>query len=133
MHLYEHDQDKVSAYLNEGFQSPTFAMPKMPSGCQFDNLITFLDIEQLIRSGTITAAAQIKLPEYWRDLALVLLRLADSRFKRGQKILEDNFSNISNNFYKNFFIKRPKILSKAPKSVIIQDNLNLGDDDADKN
>ncbi|WP_173931666.1 thymidylate synthase [Chelativorans sp. Marseille-P2723] len=133
LHLYERDQDKVSAYLDEGFQSPTFAMPKMPSGCQLANLQAFLDIEQSIRSGKTTAAAQIKLPEYWRDLALVLLRLADSRFRRGQKTLEDNFSNINNNFYRNFFIKRPKKLPKAPAPVMIQDKLDLGDDDGVKN
>lgn len=133
LHLYEHDQDKVSAYLDEGFQSPTFAMPKMPSGCQLANLKAFLDTEHSIRSGTIEAAAQIKLPEYWRDLALVLLRLADSRFKRGQKALEANFSNVRNDFYRNFFIKRPKLLPKAPMSAMIQAKLDLGDDDADKN
>lgn len=133
LHLYDQDEKRVSAYLGEGFQSPTFAMPKMPSGCQLKNLKAFLDIEQSIRSGTITAAAQIKLPEYWRDLALVLLRRADSRFKRGPKTLEANFSHMSNRFYKNFFIKRPKLLPKAPGSVIIQDKLDLGDDNADKN
>lgn len=133
LHLYEHDQDKVAAYLDEGHQSPTFAMPKMPSGCQLDNLKAFLDVEQSIRSGAITAAAQIKLPEYWRDLALVLLRLADSRFRRGPKTLEANFSNISNSFYKNFFIRRPKTLPKTPTSAMVQDKLDLGDDDANKN
>lgn len=132
LHLYEHDQDRVSAYLDEGFQSPTFAMPKMPSGCQLANLKAFLDTEQSIRGGTITAAAQIKLPEYWRDLALVLLRLADSRFKRGQKALEANFASVRNSFYRNFFIRRPKLLQKTPNLTMIQDELNLGDDDADK-
>lgn len=133
LHLYERDEDAVFAYLEEGFQNPTFAMPKMPSGCQLNNLKAFLATEQSIRSGAITTAAQIKLPEYWRDLALVLLRLADSRFKRGQKTLESNFSNIRNSFYKNFFIKRPKMLPKASTSAMIQDKLNLGDDDAGTN
>lgn len=128
LHLYENDHDKVTAYLNEGFQSPTFAMPKMPSGCQLDNLRAFLDTEQSIRGGKISAAAQINLPEYWRDLALVLLRLADSRFRRGAKILERNFSGISNNFYKNFFIKRPKLIPSAPTSAMVQENLDLGGD-----
>lgn len=131
LHLYEHDQGRVAAYLDEGYQSPTFAMPKMPSGCQLDNLKAFLDIEQAIRGGTITEAANITLPEYWRDLALVLLRLADSRFKRGSKALEANFSNISNNFYRNFFIRRPKTLPKSPTSAMVQDKFDLGDDNVD--
>ena len=132
-HLYEKDQDKVSAYLNEGFQSPTFSMPKMPSGCQLDNLRAFLDTERSIRNGAITTAAQILLPEYWRDLALVLLRIADTRFKRGSKVLEANFSNINDSFYRNFFIKRPIFLRKSQAPAMVQDKLDLGDDDAGKN
>lgn len=133
LHLYEQDREKVSTYLNEGFQSPTFAMPKMPSGCQRDHLKAFLDAEQAMRNGVSTKATQLHLPEYWRDLAIVLLRCADIRFKRGQKVLEDNFSQISDNFYKNFFMKRPRLLSKTPESAMVQDKLDLGDDDAHKN
>lgn len=132
LHLYEHDRDKVSAYLDEGFQNPTFAMPKMPSGCQFGNLKVFLDTERSIRNGSIETAAQIKLPDYWRDLALVLLRLADSRFKRGQKVLDENFSAITCGFYKNFFIKKPGLLKNAPAPVMIQNELNLGGSDGKK-
>lgn len=133
LHLYERDKNSVAAYLAEGFQSPTFAMPKMPSGCQLANLRAFLDVERSIRSGMITAAAQIKLPVYWRDLALVLLRLADSRFKRGQRVLDENFSNIDSSFYKNFFIKRPKFLPRVVPSLgAIQDKLDLGSADVRK-
>lgn len=107
-------------------------MPRMPSGCQLGNLKDFLDCEQLIRSGRITVAEQIDLPEYWRDLALVLLRLADSRFRRGSKKLETNFANISDRFYMNFFVKKPKKLLNAQAPAMVQDELNLGDDHASK-
>ena len=126
LHLYENDQDAVAAYLNEGFQNPVFAMPKMPSGCQMDNLNAFLDVESAIRLGKIKKAGQILLPQYWRDLSLVLLRWADSRYKRGTTIREENFAHISNSFYKNFFIKRPKILAKSEKQESVQDKLDLG-------
>lgn len=126
LHLYEKHRSKVSAYLAEGFQSPTFSMPKMPSGCQLANLKAFLDTERSIRSGALTSAAEIKLPDYWRDLALVLLRLADSRFNRGLKVLEDNFSNIGASFYTSFFFKRPRFLSKPTVSKETQDKFDLG-------
>lgn len=126
LHLYEHDVEKVSSYLNEGLQSPTFAMPKMPSGCQLENLGAFLKVEEMIRTGKIERASQIKLPEYWRDLALVLLRIADGRYKRGTKILEENFDSISNGFYKNFFIKKPRVLPKTHTSETVQDKMELG-------
>jgi thymidylate synthase len=129
LHLYAQDVNKVSDYLNEGFQNPTFAMPKMPSGCQRRNLCSFLETERLIRIGDITKAAQIKLPVYWHDLSLVLLRHADRKFRRGTKLLDENFSQISDKFYKNFFIKGPKMLSERPEKTAIQEKFNFGDKD----
>lgn len=132
LHLYEHDQAKVTAYLAEGFQNPTFAMPKMPPGCQLRHLDAFLKTEEMIRSGEIATAKQIRLPEYWRDLALVLLRLADSRHDRGMDVLEENFSHISNSFYKNFFVKRPRLMAKSPASELFQSKLALENVDENK-
>jgi thymidylate synthase len=128
LHLYENDQDAVAAYLGEGFQNPIFAMPKMPSGCQMDNLNAFLKVERAIRHGEIEQAGQISLPSYWRDLSLVLLRCADSRYKRGTKVREDNFAQISDPFYRNFFVKRPKVLPKTESKSLVQDKFNLGDE-----
>ncbi len=133
LHLYEQDVEKVSHYLDEGFQNPTFAMPKMPSGCQRKHLSAFLDIEKAIRNGVVTKASQIKLPHYWRDLSLVLLRYADVKFKRGTKVLDENFGNVSNNFYRNVFIKRPKLLPKVAGAAMVQDKLDLGDNDVGAN
>jgi thymidylate synthase len=133
LHLYDRHVGAACDYLDEGFQNPTFAMPKMPSGCQIDNLNEFIEVERQIRSGKITISSQVKLPEYWFDLSLVLLRCADIRFKRGTRILEDNFSNINNDFYRNFFIKKPIILSKNPVAEHIQDELDLGVENARKN
>lgn len=133
LHLYEDDIGAVGKYLDEGFQSPVFSMPKMPSGCQMDNLDAFLEVERAIRSGDITKAEQITLPRYWRDLSLILLRHADAKFDRGIKSLEDNFEKISDPFYKNFFIKRPKILPSGKTTRMIQDNLDLGDEQANAN
>lgn len=128
LHLYEDDQDSVADYLGEGFQNPVFAMPKMPSGCQMENLAAFLEVERAIRQGEIADARQISLAPYWRDLSLVLLRCADSRFKRGTKVREDNFSQIGDSFYRNFFIKRPKVLPKGEAKIMVQDNLDLGEE-----
>lgn len=133
LHLYENDQASVAAYLGEGFQNPVFAMPKMPSGCQMGNLDAFLKVENAIRKGEITDAGQISLPQYWRDLSLVLLRYADSRYKRGTKAREDNFAQISDPFYKNFFIKRPQVLPKSEAQKMVQDNLDLGEEQANAN
>lgn len=125
LHLYERDVHNVSSYLGEGFQNPTFAMPKMPTGCQRANLDSFLEVERLIRSGKVTSATDIHLPNYWRDLSLVLLRHADTKFRRGTANLEGNFAQISDGFYKNFFTKRPTILAKPTDKAMVQNKLDL--------
>jgi hypothetical protein len=66
-------------------------------------------------------------------LSLVLLRRADYRFRRGTKVLEENFAGISNDSYRNFFIKRPQLLPKAPEAVMVQDKLDLGDNNGGTN
>ena len=129
LHLYDRDKDKVSAYLSEGFQNPTFAMPKMPTGDQRENLAKFLGVESQIRSGEICRASEIRLPQYWKDLALVLLRKADSKFRRGTKIKDENFSKISNEFYKTFFDKQPKmIVPDARITTNLQQSFNLDEE-----
>jgi len=129
LHLYDRDIEKVTAYLSEGFQNPTFAMPKMPTGDQRSNLSRFLEVEALIRHGEILKASQIQLPHYWKDLALVLLRNADIKFKRGTKAKDDNFSNIANDFYKTFFLKKPTIRKPISKTFpSVQQSLSLDDD-----
>lgn len=125
LHLYETDIDSVAAYLDEGFQNPIFAMPKMPPGCQMTNLKLFLDVERSIRTGEITTSSQILLPQYWRDLAIVLLRLADTRFKRGVRLKDENFARISDDFYKHYFVKRPKTVPREANEEVVQSRFNL--------
>lgn len=124
LHLYERDEAKVSAYLEEGFQNPTFAMPKMPAGCQLDNVNRFLEVEEQIRGGAIAKADSIKLPSYWRDLALVLLRFSDIKNKRGTERAKENFSHTSHEFYANFFVKKPK-LKRVEDEYSTQDEFDL--------
>ncbi|MDH7971468.1 thymidylate synthase [Sphingomonas sp. AR_OL41] len=126
LHLYEADVGRVSRYLDEGFQNPTFAMPRMPNGCQRENLEAFLDVEQCIRRGMISEADKISLPVYWKDLALVLLRHADNKMKRGTIVRGGNFSHISNPFYKNFFVKSPTALSPDGEGSLTQEEFDLG-------
>lgn len=125
LHLYERDLDNASVYLGEGYQNPTFAMPAMPTGCQMQSLKSFLDVEQRIRAGNISSAREIKLPNYWRDLSLVLLRHADVKFRRGSRVREENFSQMSDSFYKNFFIKKPIVVQKNIDEKNKQNKLDL--------
>lgn len=126
LHLYVKDIDKVGRYLDEGFQNPTFAMPKMPIGCQRENLGHFLDVESAIRAGSITKSSEIQLPDYWRDLALVLLRFADTKMKRGADAVEQNFSAITDGFYRSFYLKKPSVAAQEEKPKFVQENLDLG-------
>lgn len=127
LHLYERDRSNIDKYLSEGYQNPTFEMPKMPSGCQNENLKRFLEVEEKIRNEKIYRHNQIKLPEYWKDLSLIILRHADAKFKRGLTNLDENFSHISQNFYRSFFVKKPSMIRQVPTEELKQDRLDLGD------
>ena len=61
-------------------------------------------------------------------LALILLRHADTKMKRGTKAMMENFSNISDKFYSNFFIKKPTLVPDVGNAMV-QDRLDLGDND----
>lgn len=124
LHLYERDIKKVAAYLGEGFQNPTFAMPAMPSGCQLENLEAFLKVEAQIRTGEILTSDQIKLPAYWRDLAIVLLCFVDIQKRRDRAAGDKNFAAISAPFYKNFFVRQPRQTPVA-HTEMHQESLNL--------
>jgi len=130
LHLYKSDMDDAATYLGEGFQNPTFAMPRMPSGCQLQSLQDFLEVERGIREGSISSASQIGLPTYWKDLSLVLLRWADGKNRRGTEWTKANFAAISDGFYRNFFLKRPQVASVSETLVTEQRRLDLGDGDA---
>lgn len=117
LHLYEKDLPNAKLYLEEGYQEPSFAMPNMPSGCQLRNLEKFLQIEQEIKAEVITMAEDIKLPTYWKDLALILLQFADQKFKRGTDKRQTTLSGISSEFYQRFFVEKPKVISVQQESV----------------
>lgn len=126
LHLYGRDVDKVWRYLDEGFQNPTFAMPKMPNGCQLANLGRFLAVEKAIREGKITRSSEIALDDYWRDLALILLRFADTKMQRGAVVADKNFSAISDAFYHSFYLKKPSVAIAEEKTAFVQEELDLG-------
>jgi thymidylate synthase len=126
LHLYGRDVDKVSRYLDEGFQNPTFAMPRMPNGCQRANLDAFLNVEKAIREGAILRSSEIKLTDYWRDLAIVLLRFADTKNGRGAAVVEENFSAISDAFYRSFYLKKPSVVIAEEETAFVQERLDLG-------
>lgn len=128
LHLYGRDVDKVWRYLDEGYQNPTFAMPKMPNGCQLANLGRFLAVEMAIREGQITRSSEIVLDDYWRDLALILLRFADTKMQRGAEVADKNFSAISDAFYHSFYLKKPSVATTGAKTAFVQEELDLGPD-----
>ena len=133
LHLYEKDEIKVPAYLGEGFQNPKFAMPKMPYGCQMKQLADFLMVERLIRAGKIIEAGDISLPQYWKDLALVLLMHADMKLGRGTDARAKTMTHFGNKFYGNYFAARPKAMSKGEDKTMIQNALGLGRKNDDAN
>lgn len=72
LHLYESDFDKADRYLSEGWQMP-HPMPAMPNQDPETCLVKFLDVEKRVRRFGQRCLSLSHLPEYWADLARVLL------------------------------------------------------------
>ena len=70
LHLYERNKEQVESYLDEGFQT-TEPMPEMPTGaCSM--LKEMLFIEAKIRAGRPVTIKDLKIDDYWKDIARLL-------------------------------------------------------------
>lgn len=127
LHLYEGDRKRVEAYIAEGYQSPVFSMPKMPSGCQLKSLASFLEHEAQIRVGGIVKPEDINLPVYWKDLAVLLLHFAHKKKRRGAEASKDTANTLADKFYRPFLMARPRRVKRAEIAPFEQAELKLED------
>jgi thymidylate synthase len=69
LHLYSSNKKKVKEYLNEGFQPTNLNMPPMPEGDPWPSIQTLLEFEQHIRNTPEQGFEDLKMDQYWLDLA----------------------------------------------------------------
>lgn len=71
LHLYETKKAAAQRYLDEGWHKVT-PMPPMPSGDQRENAIRLVDVERRMRMDGGDETEADKLPNYWRELGILL-------------------------------------------------------------
>ncbi len=86
LHVYDSDQERVAAYLNEGCQPTTQPMPSMPPGDQRSALATVLDLERRIRTEANFDPPDDVLDDYWMDLIRLLLAYRASRAENAAEL-----------------------------------------------
>lgn len=84
-HLYDADRDAAQRFLAEGLQWND-PMPPMPVGPQWDNLDALIQYAGHLRQGGEPGDPDHELPEYWRDLGLLLEALELDRIGRRDRI-----------------------------------------------
>ncbi len=80
LHIYDHDDADIEAFLAEGWQSTDTPMPAMPAQSLTRHVPQFLAAEQQIRGGAPFNDVDLPPDPYWADLARMLaLESARSR------------------------------------------------------
>jgi thymidylate synthase len=72
LHMYDADAGELSAFVGEGWQATTQAMPAMPPGDPQARLSRLLGVERQLRIGTPADSIDFGQDPYWADLGRML-------------------------------------------------------------
>jgi thymidylate synthase len=81
LHLYDKDRNKVTRFIDEGWQS-RIAMPGMPKGDPWPSIEKLITAEEKIRRGKNIPPEQLSLQPYWADLVRLLQIFALTKTKK---------------------------------------------------
>lgn len=101
LHLYEINFDSAQQYINEGWQS-NIPMPSMPKADPSYSIKKILVLEEKIRNGENIDLSTFALPDYWKDIAILLIIF---RTKKQESIL-DLAKEMSSDIFKPYIVKR---------------------------
>ncbi len=72
LHMYDQDAQALDAFIAEGWQATTQAMPPMPPGDPGAGASHLLGVERLLRTGTPPGDVDFGPEPYWADLGRML-------------------------------------------------------------
>lgn len=72
LHLYDYNEESVTVYLGEGYQSTADVMPSMPLGDPWRQAEELVAAETQIRAGVPYERLHLPKDPYWADLARIL-------------------------------------------------------------
>jgi thymidylate synthase len=90
MHVYDDFLDRLSGYMDEGFQRPV-EMGRMPDGDPFTIVPGLLDAEARIRCGEVVSADAVAGSGYWADFIRLVQVFWASRRKEALDDLKSEF------------------------------------------
>lgn len=111
LHLYETDEAKARAFLEEGWQD-IIEMPPMPLGDQWSAIEALKSVEEKIRTGVEVDIGALGLDTYWADIARALKIFALTK-KGARAANRDQVEAVSKAMSSDYF--RPYIGDRKKK------------------
>ena len=110
LHLYEDDEPKARAFLDEAWQS-IITMPPMPDGNQWPAIETLKAVEQRIRSGEDVDIDRLGLDAYWADIARAfkIYALTKGALSEAAELQVESLSKaMSSDFFRPYVTQRKR-------------------------
>jgi thymidylate synthase len=104
LHMYDANAEDLDAFVAEGWQATTRAMPAMPPGDPWAGVARLLKIERQLRKGTPPADVEFGPEPYWADLGRLLGIYAVRRGPR--EAIECIRTAMDNDYYNSYITDR---------------------------
>lgn len=114
LHMYDDDARELDAFVAEGWQATTRAMPAMPSGDPQAGLAHLLGIEHQLRTGTSPDGIDFGPEPYWADLGRLLSVYAVRKGPR--EAIERIRSEMDSDYYDSYITDRADSLDHPSRA-----------------
>jgi thymidylate synthase len=104
LHMYDDDVQDLDAFIAEGWQATTHAMPDMPHGDPQAGIARLLYVEHQMRMGTPPDDLDFGTEPYWADLGRLLAVYAVRKGPR--EAIEHIRSVMDNDYYDSYITDR---------------------------
>jgi thymidylate synthase len=127
LHLYNDSEDasprtNAQKFLDEGFYEPK-AMARMPSGAQWPDIETTVNLEKLLRNGELEVDVPRHLSPYWKDI-VNLLRIHAAFKAQKHSLIRTTKQDMNSNVFELYIqdrleraqgSKQPELALQIPK------------------
>jgi thymidylate synthase len=111
LHMYDRNAAELAAFVAEGWQATTRAMPPMPPGDPWPAVARLLELEQRLRAGTSPDEVDFGSEPYWADLGRLLAVFAVRQGPR-ERIAAIR-ADMSSDYYESYITDRIDSLDRT--------------------
>jgi len=112
LHIYDEQLQDANRYLEEGWQSTTSPMPRMPDGDPWPTIKSLLAAESALRgAGSLAGMALAELDPYWADLIRLLdiFRCSkDGQMDKIESLRDEMYSGVYGPFIEQRLNRSPR-------------------------